>query len=76
MTTQLGKYTLRKTIGEGSFSKVKLAVDKKTGDYFAIKVHYPGSKHFETHTLNTIANEIVTLEALKNHPNIIKLVDW
>lgn len=27
MSSKLGKYTLLKTIGEGGFSKVKLAVD-------------------------------------------------
>lgn len=36
--TRVGKYQLGRTIGEGTFAKVKLAVDGETGQCVAIKV--------------------------------------
>lgn len=34
----IGKYNLGRTIGEGTFAKVKLGVDTTNGRYVAIKV--------------------------------------
>lgn len=34
----VGKYEMGRTIGQGTFAKVKFAVDTDTGDAFAIKV--------------------------------------
>jgi serine/threonine protein kinase len=36
--TRVGKYELGKTIGEGSFAKVKVAKNVQTGDVVAIKI--------------------------------------
>lgn len=36
--TRVGKYELGKTIGEGSFAKVKFAKNVETGDHVAIKI--------------------------------------
>ncbi len=36
--TTISNYILGKTIGEGSFSKVKLAIHPPTGEYVAIKI--------------------------------------
>jgi serine/threonine protein kinase len=36
--TRVGPYELGKTLGEGSFAKVKFAKNVQTGDFFAIKV--------------------------------------
>jgi serine/threonine protein kinase len=36
--TRVGKYELGKTIGEGSFAKVKVAKNVETGDVVAIKI--------------------------------------
>jgi len=36
--TRVGKYEMGKTIGEGSFAKVKLAKNVQNGDYVAIKI--------------------------------------
>lgn len=36
--TRVGPYELGKTLGEGSFAKVKIAKNVQTGDFFAIKV--------------------------------------
>ena len=35
---KIGKYQLSRTIGEGSFAKVKLAINTTTGQYVAIKI--------------------------------------
>ena len=34
----IGKYNLSRTIGEGTFAKVKLGVDTTNGQYVAIKI--------------------------------------
>lgn len=34
----IGKYQLGRTIGEGTFAKVKLALDSTNGKYVAIKI--------------------------------------
>ena len=39
MTEIIGDYLLISTIGQGSFSHVSEAVNKKTGDKFAIKIY-------------------------------------
>lgn len=36
--TRVGKYELGKTLGEGSFAKVKFAKNVDTGEHFAIKI--------------------------------------
>lgn len=38
MVKKVGKYEIGKTIGEGTFGKVKLAVNTETGEKMAIKV--------------------------------------
>ncbi|KAJ3416908.1 hypothetical protein HDV05_007966 [Chytridiales sp. JEL 0842] len=65
--TSIGNYTIGKTIGEGSFGKVKLGVHKLTGQEVAIKVvdriHAP-----------TVVREIETWRHL-HHPNISQLYE-
>jgi serine/threonine protein kinase len=36
--TRVGKYEMGKTIGEGSFAKVKLAKNVENGNYVAMKI--------------------------------------
>ncbi|CAN0457230.1 unnamed protein product, partial [Hapterophycus canaliculatus] len=38
MVKTVGKYQVGRTIGEGTFGKVKLAINTETGDKMAIKV--------------------------------------
>lgn len=38
LASNIGKYQLGRTIGEGTFAKVKLALDSTNGKYVAIKV--------------------------------------
>lgn len=44
--SKLGKYELRRTLGSGAYSKVKLAVDTETGHEYALKIHYVDSANF------------------------------
>lgn len=38
LASNIGKYQLGRTIGEGTFAKVKLALDSTNGKYVAIKI--------------------------------------
>ncbi|GMN52151.1 hypothetical protein TIFTF001_021297 [Ficus carica] len=58
----IGKYQIGRTIGEGMFAKVKLAVDTTNGHYVAIK----------TIDKRMVQREIRTMKIL-NHPNIVRI---
>ena len=44
MVKKVGKYEIGKTIGEGTFGKVKLAVNTETNEKVAIKVSKPRTR--------------------------------
>ncbi|EEF32417.1 ATP binding protein, putative [Ricinus communis] len=71
--TRVGKYELGKTLGEGSFAKVKFAKNVETGDSFAIKIidreHVLRNKMVEQ-----LKREISTMKLIK-HPNVIKIFE-
>uniref|UniRef100_A0A0E0CUI4 non-specific serine/threonine protein kinase n=1 Tax=Oryza meridionalis TaxID=40149 RepID=A0A0E0CUI4_9ORYZ len=70
-TTRVGRYELGKTIGEGSFAKVKVARDTRTGDTLAIKVL--DRNHVLRHKMvEQIKREISTMKLIK-HPNVVQL---
>ncbi|RXH78804.1 hypothetical protein DVH24_002322 [Malus domestica] len=60
--SNVGKYQLGRTIGEGTFAKVKLALDSTNGKYVAIKIL---DKHM-------VQREIRTMKLL-NHSNIVRI---
>ncbi|KAK8446908.1 hypothetical protein SEVIR_9G561900v4 [Setaria viridis] len=69
--TRVGPYELGKTIGEGSFAKVKLARDSRTGAVCAIKVL--DRNHVLRHKMvEQIKREISTMKLIK-HPNVVQL---
>ena len=70
--SKLGKYTLIRTLGQGAFSKVKLALNKEDGKYYAIKLHDASKPSFFRSEYKTVLNEIEAIQKL-NHPNIIKI---
>jgi serine/threonine protein kinase len=47
MPSTLGKYTLLQTLGKGAHSKVKLAVNKSTREYFAVKILKKQNKNID-----------------------------
>ena len=67
----IGDYLIKKTIGEGTFSKVKLGINMFTGQRVAIKI-LDKKKLIEEEGIERITREIKILSEL-NHPNIIKI---
>ncbi|KAL9229026.1 hypothetical protein vseg_004544 [Gypsophila vaccaria] len=69
--TRVGKYELGRTLGEGSFAKVKFAKNLDTGDVVAVKIL---NRDFllRHHMIQQIKREIATMKVIK-HPNVVKL---
>nr|NP_001268203.1 CBL-interacting protein kinase 06 [Vitis vinifera]ACQ83522.1 CBL-interacting protein kinase 06 [Vitis vinifera]CAN78654.1 hypothetical protein VITISV_040990 [Vitis vinifera] len=71
VANNIGKYQLSRTIGEGTFAKVKLAVNTENGQYVAIKII---DKHMvmENNLIFQVQREIRTMKLL-HHPNIVRI---
>ena len=70
-TQRLGQYTIVRTLGEGSFGKVKLATHQVSGQKVALKII--NRKRLVTRDMaGRIEREIQYLQLLR-HPHIIKL---
>jgi carbon catabolite-derepressing protein kinase len=69
--SRLEQYNIIKTLGEGSFGKVKLAVHKGTGQQVALKI-IPRKKLISRDMAGRVEREIEYLQLLR-HPHIIKL---
>ena len=68
---RLGHYTVKKTLGEGSFGKVKLAVHRISGQEVALKI-ISRKKLISRDMAGRVEREIQYLQLLR-HPHIIKL---
>lgn len=69
--SRLSQYQIIKTLGEGSFGKVKLAIHKGTGQKVALKII--SRKNLQTRDMKgRVEREIEYLQLLR-HPHIIKL---
>uniref|UniRef100_A0A2P2K8G8 non-specific serine/threonine protein kinase n=2 Tax=Rhizophora mucronata TaxID=61149 RepID=A0A2P2K8G8_RHIMU len=68
---QIGKYQISRTIGEGTFAKVKLAVDTTNGQYVAIKI-IDKKMVVECNLKYQVQREIRTMKLL-HHPNIVRI---
>ena len=66
-----GEYIIKGIIGEGTFSKVKLGINKFTGKKVAIKI-LDKLKLIEVEGIGRVLREIKISSEL-NHPNIIKI---
>ena len=75
MPSQLGKYTLVRTLGSGANSKVKLGLDKSTGRYFAVKILKKGNPNLDAKFLELVMTEVHTMSQL-SHPNIVNLIEY
>lgn len=71
MTHRFGPYNVEKTLGEGSFGKVKLAVHRKTNQQVALKI-IARKKLVSRDMAGRVEREIEYLTLLR-HPHIIKL---
>ena len=65
--TIIGDYIVKKTLGKGTFSKVKLGIHKVTNQKVAIKI-------LEKDDLERIIREMDIIRQLK-HPNIAKVYE-
>ncbi|KAH9906673.1 protein kinase SNF1 [Xylariomycetidae sp. FL2044] len=68
---RIGAYNVEKTLGEGSFGKVKLAVHRMTGQKVALKI-IARKKLISRDMVGRVEREIEYLQLLR-HPHIIKL---
>ena len=75
MPSQLGKYTLVRTLGSGANSKVKLGLDKATGTYYAVKILKKGNPNLDHKFLELVMTEVNTMTQL-HHANIVNLVEF
>ncbi|KAJ4728039.1 Non-specific serine/threonine protein kinase [Melia azedarach] len=71
--THVGKYELGRTLGEGSFAKVKFAKNVETGDCVAIKI-VDRDQVLRHKMVEQIKREISTMKLIK-HPNVIKIIE-
>ena len=71
--TIIGDYIVKKTLGKGTFSKVKLGIHKVTNQKVAIKI-LEKSKIVEKDDLERIIREMDIIRQL-NHPNIARVYE-
>ncbi|CAL1366455.1 unnamed protein product [Linum trigynum] len=68
---RFGRYELGRTLGEGSFAKVKLARNTETGETVAIKI-LDKDNLLKTKMIAQIKREISTMKHIR-HPNVIRM---
>ncbi|XP_028553407.1 CBL-interacting serine/threonine-protein kinase 9-like isoform X3 [Dendrobium catenatum] len=71
--TRVGRYELGRTLGEGSFAKVKFARNVQTGENVAIKV-LDKNQVLRHKMVEQIKREISTMKLIK-HPNVVQLYE-
>nr|XP_018674134.1 PREDICTED: CBL-interacting serine/threonine-protein kinase 21 isoform X1 [Musa acuminata subsp. malaccensis] len=71
--TTIGKYHLKRTIGEGTFAKVKLGVDRETNANVAVKI-IDKAMVVQNKLMYQVKREISAMKLL-NHPNIVKIYE-
>lgn len=69
----VGKYELGRTIGEGTFAKVKFARNLETGDPVAIKI-LDKEKVLKHKMAEQLWREIATMKRIK-HPHVLRLFE-
>ncbi|KAL8158623.1 LOW QUALITY PROTEIN: hypothetical protein V2J09_000160 [Rumex salicifolius] len=69
----VGKYELGRTIGEGTFAKVKFARNSETGEPVAIKI-LDKEKVLKHKLAEQIKREVATMKRIK-HPNVVSLFE-
>jgi 5'-AMP-activated protein kinase catalytic alpha subunit len=73
MSKVIKQYVLGKTLGKGTFGKVKLATHSLSGENVAIKI-LEKSKIRDIGDIERVSREIHILKLIR-HPNIIQLYD-
>uniref|UniRef100_A0A0C9SAD2 non-specific serine/threonine protein kinase n=1 Tax=Wollemia nobilis TaxID=56998 RepID=A0A0C9SAD2_9CONI len=73
LKARVGKYEVGRTLGEGTFAKVKFARNSETGESVAIKV-LDKDKVLKHKMVEQIKREISTMKLIK-HPNVVQLYE-
>ncbi|XP_009397401.2 CBL-interacting protein kinase 23-like isoform X1 [Musa acuminata AAA Group] len=71
--TRVGKYELGRTLGEGTFAKVKFAKNLETGENVAIKI-FDKDKILRHKMVGQIKREISTMKLVR-HPNVVRMYE-
>lgn len=71
--TRVGRYELGRTLGEGTFAKVKFARNVETGENVAIKI-LDKDKVLKHKMIAQIKREISTMKLIR-HPNVIRMYE-
>ncbi|XP_073143494.1 CBL-interacting protein kinase 23 [Henckelia pumila] len=71
--TRVGRYELGRTLGEGTFAKVKFAKNLETGENVAIKI-LDKEKVLKHKMIGQIKREISTMKLIR-HPNVIRMYE-
>ncbi|XAR51063.1 Non-specific serine/threonine protein kinase [Bertholletia excelsa] len=70
---RVGKYEMGRTIGEGTFAKVKFARNSETGEPVALKI-LDKEKVLKHKMAEQIKREIATMKLIR-HPNVVRLYE-
>ncbi|KAD4386221.1 hypothetical protein E3N88_26390 [Mikania micrantha] len=71
--TRVRRYELGRTLGEGTFAKVKFARNVETGENVAIKI-LDKEKVLKHKMITQIKREISTMKLIR-HPNVIRMFE-
>ncbi|CAI9782166.1 unnamed protein product [Fraxinus pennsylvanica] len=71
--TRVGRYELGRTLGQGTFAKVKFARNVATGEDVAIKI-LDKEKVLKHKMISQIKREISTMKLIR-HPNVIRMYE-
>jgi hypothetical protein len=69
---KIGKYELGKTLGTGSYSKVKLATDSETGMQWAMKIVDKEQLRLQHGHMEQLKRDVAVMKTL-HHPNVVQL---
>ncbi|XP_038059457.1 serine/threonine-protein kinase MARK2-like [Patiria miniata] len=72
---RVGPYLLGKTVGEGSFAKVKEALHNVVGEKVAVKIIDKKVVREDPYLRKNMRREASLLQSLRHHPNIITLYE-
>lgn len=73
MPKRVGKYELGKTLGEGTFGKVKRAVNTENGDIVAIKVL--DKDKIQKQNMGAQVKKEISIMKLVHHTHVVKLIE-
>ncbi|KAA0157323.1 hypothetical protein FNF27_06148 [Cafeteria roenbergensis] len=71
MPKRVGKYEIGKTLGEGTFGKVKWAVDTETNQKVAIKIL--DKEKIQRQNMGAQIKKEISIMKMVRHPNVVKL---